>query len=326
MKSEFPLVSILMPNFNKEIFLRETLLSIVNQRYSNWECIIVDDHSTDTSWTILTEFANLDPRIMVIRRPDQLIKGANSCRNFAFSLSSGEYIQYLDSDDQLSPDKLERQINQAQEGELNDVFVSNWILATLGLNAELNCFDRFDDYPSDPLDLILKGWKERSYVPIFSYLLPRNLVEISGGWDENLIRNQDGEFSCRLLANANKVYYDNVGFGAYFHSIGSGHVSENSSLEAIESVWYSFLSYEEVIKTKRFDNSVRKALVANYQHLFFVSIGNFPGIAKQAFLKVRTLGYRLDFEYIFFLKLFLWFGFDVGYILYRVRMKLQRQS
>src|SRR5690606_6713113 len=97
--TEQPLVSILIPNYNKAPYLRETLDSILSQTYLNWECIIVDDHSTDGSYEILEEYANLDCRFKVYKRPDHLPKGGNACRNYAFILSNGEFVNWFDSDD-----------------------------------------------------------------------------------------------------------------------------------------------------------------------------------------------------------------------------------
>jgi glycosyltransferase involved in cell wall biosynthesis len=317
-----PLVSILMPNYNKSPFLHGTLHSLLKQSYVHWECIVVDDHSSDSSLDILNEFASTDSRIKVYRRPDSLIKGANSCRNFAFSVCSGEYIQYLDSDDQLSENKIKRQVIQATNVKNNDVFVSNWAVTKIGIKAEPECLNRFDDFPSHPVDLLLKGWSERTFIPCFSYLVPRELIKRSGGWDEKLVKNQDGEFFCRILVNANKIYYDNEGYGIYVQSPGSGHIGEDNSLEAITSKWNSFLSYEKVMKTKRFDDSVRTALVYNFQHIFLQALRLAPSISREALVKIRVLDNGLKIKYLFFMRVFLIFGFDIGYRLYKFRMKL----
>ncbi len=106
-----PLVSILIPNFNKAPYLRETLDSILAQTYTDWECIIVDDHSTDDSWGILEEYAEKDLRFKIYRRPDHLPKGGNVCRNFAYDNSRGDLILYLDSDDVLADFCLKQRVN-----------------------------------------------------------------------------------------------------------------------------------------------------------------------------------------------------------------------
>src|SRR5690606_12200323 len=108
--------------------------------------------------------------------------------------------------------------------------------------------------------------------------------------------------------NASKIYYDNEGYGIYVQSPGSGHIGENNSLEAIISKWKSFLSYEKVIRTKRFDNTVRIALVHNYQHIFLQALNLAPAISEEALVKIRLLGKGLKIEYLFFMRLFLVFG------------------
>lgn len=100
------LISILIPNYNKVEYIEDTFQSIVNQTYTNWECIIVDDHSTDGSWELLQKFVKSDSRFRLFKRPDSLPKGGNTCRNFAFSKAKGEYIQWFDSDDLMLPNFL----------------------------------------------------------------------------------------------------------------------------------------------------------------------------------------------------------------------------
>jgi glycosyltransferase involved in cell wall biosynthesis len=94
-----PLVSIIIPTYNRAHFINETLDSIMAQTYSNWECIIVDDGSTDNSEFVIAKYVELDSRFQYYHRPADRIKGANSCRNYGFELSKGEYINWFDSDD-----------------------------------------------------------------------------------------------------------------------------------------------------------------------------------------------------------------------------------
>lgn len=115
------LISILIPNYNKAPYLKETLDSIVNQTYTNWECIIVDDHSTDNSWEILTEYAKRDPRFRLFNRPTYLPKGGNFCRNYAFEQSTGDFIQWFDSDDIMHPKLLFNRISKLDGTEYDFV-------------------------------------------------------------------------------------------------------------------------------------------------------------------------------------------------------------
>ena len=84
-----PLVSIIIPNYNRADLIVETLNSIIAQTYTNWECIVVDDGSTDDSIKVIDEYSKLDPRIYLYIRPNHKRKGANSCRNYGLEMSRG---------------------------------------------------------------------------------------------------------------------------------------------------------------------------------------------------------------------------------------------
>lgn len=102
-----PLVSIIIPTFNRSAFLGETLESVINQTYSNWECIVVDDGSLDATPELMEFYCEKEKRIRYFSRPPNLPKGANPCRNFGFDVSQGEYINWFDSDDLMLPNNLE---------------------------------------------------------------------------------------------------------------------------------------------------------------------------------------------------------------------------
>lgn len=103
-----PLVSIITPVYNCEKFIEETINSVLNQTYTNWEHLIVDDCSTDNSWQIILKYSQKDKRI----RPFRLDKnsGAGIARNYAIKNAQGKYIAFLDSDDIWIPVRLEKHI------------------------------------------------------------------------------------------------------------------------------------------------------------------------------------------------------------------------
>lgn len=105
------MVSIVIPNYNREEFLKSTLDSIRNQDYADFECIIVDDGSTDNSVSIIQEFTELDSRFKLYIRPDYLKKGSNICRNYGLSCSNGDFVKFIDSDDFISQDGLAKQVD-----------------------------------------------------------------------------------------------------------------------------------------------------------------------------------------------------------------------
>ena len=91
------MVSIIIPNFNKEKYICDTLLSVMNQQYSDWECIIIDDQSTDQSFEKAKQFAKNDIRFIFLKRPISRIKGPSTCRNIGIENAKGEFIIFLDS-------------------------------------------------------------------------------------------------------------------------------------------------------------------------------------------------------------------------------------
>lgn len=106
-----PLVSIIIPTYNRANLIQETLDSIIAQTYQNWECIVVDDGSTDNTEEILELYKLKDWRFRFYKRPDTLVKSGNSCRNYGFELSKGSWVNFFDSDDIMLPDFLQSRIN-----------------------------------------------------------------------------------------------------------------------------------------------------------------------------------------------------------------------
>ena len=104
-----PLVSIITPTYNSEKFIADTIRSVQNQTYSNWEMIIIDDCSTDTTAQIITEFESSDKRIVFYKLNKNA--GAGVARNQAITMAKGRFIAFLDSDDLWKPEKLQKQVD-----------------------------------------------------------------------------------------------------------------------------------------------------------------------------------------------------------------------
>lgn len=101
-------VSIIMPNYNCEKFLGETITSVLNQTYQNWELLVVDDCSSDNSVEVISSFCNNDERIKLF--VNEKNSGAAASRNWAMREATGKWIAFLDSDDLWLPEKLEKQL------------------------------------------------------------------------------------------------------------------------------------------------------------------------------------------------------------------------
>ncbi|RIA10272.1 glycosyltransferase involved in cell wall biosynthesis [Flavobacteriaceae bacterium MAR_2010_72] len=117
-----PLVSIIIPAYNRALELPQALDSVLTQSYTHWECLVVDDGSTDESDQVLKAYQGKDSRFRIFER-DRLPKGAPTCRNIGLKHALGDYIIFLDSDDYLLPFCLEQRVRQLQHYPAHDVLV-----------------------------------------------------------------------------------------------------------------------------------------------------------------------------------------------------------
>lgn len=131
------LVSIIMPSWNTDHFIAASIKSVINQTYSNWELIIVDDCSTDKTDDVVSSFA--DPRIKYIKNDHNM--GAALTRNRAMREAQGEWIAFLDSDDLWMPDKLAKQIA---------------FMESNGYNFSYHEYERIDE-SGEPLNIHVSG-------------------------------------------------------------------------------------------------------------------------------------------------------------------------
>jgi glycosyltransferase involved in cell wall biosynthesis len=130
-----PKITIIIPVYNCELFLHHTLNSIVNQTFVDWECILVDDHSTDNVFSVLKEYEKKDKRFKVFLRPLTIRKGANACRNYGFLQAKGSYIKWFDCDDLMLTNHLETAFHTLVDNSLDFV-----ITDTLNFNHDTSEF------------------------------------------------------------------------------------------------------------------------------------------------------------------------------------------
>ena len=102
------LVSVIIPYYKKRNFIKDTVNSVINQTYDNFEILIIYDDTNQNDFEFLLEIAKLSNKIRIIKNPTKL--GAGFSRNIGIERSKGKYIAFLDADDTWSPDKLSTQI------------------------------------------------------------------------------------------------------------------------------------------------------------------------------------------------------------------------
>lgn len=201
-------MSIIIPTFNRATLLIETLENVLSQTYNNWECIIVDDGSTDNTKQVVNNYINKDSRFSYYSRPSTKPKGANACRNYGFEMSKGAFIQFLDSDDLLSVDKIENQINAFIRNPETTVLTCTYGFFTDKIQFA-NIIEKADYYNNfnTGFELLNAFGINGGYFPQHVYLVKREIIDIAGGWNESLLVNQDGEFFCRVLLNSTNVFF-----------------------------------------------------------------------------------------------------------------------
>jgi len=197
-----PLVSILIPAYNSEKWIKATIQSALNQTYRNKEIIIVDDGSNDNTLSIAKQFES--NCVKVISQNNQ---GASAARNKALSLSQGEFIQWLDSDDILAPDKIEIHLtNISQNPESRVLYSSAFGYFYYRLKrAKFISTPLWQDL--SPTSWIIKHLMGGYWMYPAAWFVSRKLTEMAGVWDERLSLNDDGEYFCRVVAASELVEF-----------------------------------------------------------------------------------------------------------------------
>ncbi|WAC01940.1 glycosyltransferase family 2 protein [Lacinutrix neustonica] len=200
-----PLVSIVMPVYNRAALIQATLETIRVQTYTHWECILIDDGSTDTTAVIINNIVAQDPRFQYYNRPDTIVKGANGCRNYGFTLAQGEFINWFDSDDVMKPDFIAKKL-AAFAGDTEAVLhrndYANYQLTRYRTSKFVykHTQSLFYNYAMDAIEIQTCGFMWRKV-----YLEDKAL------FNDTIERYQDNEFHIRMLAlRPNVVIIDHV--------------------------------------------------------------------------------------------------------------------
>jgi glycosyltransferase involved in cell wall biosynthesis len=188
------LISIIIPVYNRESIVKSTLNSIFAQTYANWECFIIDDGSTDNTEQTISEYLKKDSRFQFIKRPNHLVKGANSCRNYGFSKAKGEYINWFDSDDIMMPTFLEEKVNAFKTNTNAVIHRNNYANYQL---AEFRA-SKFDY--NNGKNLFYNYAMEAIEIQTCGFMWKKTFLDDKPLFDETIMRYQDNEFHIRMLA------------------------------------------------------------------------------------------------------------------------------
>ena len=199
-----PLITIVIPHFNRTDLVAETLSSVCQQSYPNWELLVVDDGSTADSRNELARLCTQDPRIHLYDR-NREPKGANACRNIGVEKARGDYLIFLDSDDLLAPFALEQRVRVALTFPSCDYLIFQSQLFCRHVGDAGTMWNSLTD--ADQMSRFLRC---DSVWHTSGPLWRRDAVRALHGFDEHLACWQDLDFHIRALATnmTYRVFFD----------------------------------------------------------------------------------------------------------------------
>jgi PST family polysaccharide transporter len=283
-----PLVSILIPAFNSELWIADTLRSALQQTWEPKEIIVVDDGSTDRTLAIARQFESEMVRVVT-----QKNEGAAAARNKALSLSQGEYIQWLDADDLLAPDKIAKQM------EVIGSCRSKWTLLSSAFGRFKYRYRRAAFVPTElwadlsPVEWLLNKLGKLVYMQTATWLISRELTEAAGLWDTTMLSDDDGEYFCRVLLASDgvrfvpesKVYYRAPWVGTLSY-LGSSDMK-------LEAHWRSMQLHIKYLLSLEDSERARNACLAYLQGCLIYFYPDMPNLVHAAEETAKNLGGRL---------------------------------
>ncbi|HLR41723.1 MAG TPA: glycosyltransferase family 2 protein [Pseudogracilibacillus sp.] len=224
-----PLVSIVTPTYNSEVFIEETIQSILNQSYMNWELLIVDDCSTDNTVDIIKRYTDERIKLHILEENS----GAAVARNHAIKKATGKYLAFLDSDDLWTKEKLEQQVRFMQKNDLPFSFTGYELM-----NEEGNLLNK---YVPVPYVMTYKSLLKNTIIGCLTVMLDRE--KIGEQYMPNIRAGQDTAFWLQLLKKGFTAYGINEPLAHY--RIGSHSISSNK-WKALQRTWRIYREIEEL--------------------------------------------------------------------------------
>jgi glycosyltransferase involved in cell wall biosynthesis len=275
-------VSVVMPAFNAAPWIEAAIRSVQAQSHRDWEVIVVDDGSTDATAQIAR--ACSDHRVRVVT---QATRGAAAARNRGIREARGDVFQFLDADDALAPNKLESQLRALRGAPGPSVASCPW---TFFVHLEQPAAVRPEPVWElrEPLEWLTESLSGGGMMQTGAWLVPRQIVEAVGPWNEALSLHDDGEFFTRVLLGsaANLFVPDTL---VYYRRV-PGSLSQRRGRSAIESSFAVCRLRSQHLLARRDDRRVRRAIATQFAQFVYEFQAAAPDLAYQGQAAIRTLG------------------------------------
>lgn len=288
------LVSIIIPVYNAEHWLAESIESALRQTHEQKEVIVVDDGSTDNSFAIAEQFEK--DGVIVIRQPNA---GAAVARNTGMALAKGEFFQFLDAGDLLSEDKIQKQV-KVLEGQPCKLAVCNYLQFANTKNLQQSLYtdqSHFIYSSNQPLDFLVNLWGgngESNFIQTNCWLVPRTLIENAGYWRSYRCPDDDGEFFARIILASEGIVYVPGVYNYYRIGGGGNQLSSNNNRKYLMNTLLTIdLKYRYLLQ-KGDHPGIRKAMAKQY---FDFAVYRYPQnlvLSKLALKRYQRIGIKAD--------------------------------
>ena len=290
MSEKKSLVSIIIPLYNAEKYIAESIESVLYQTYTNIEILLINDGSTDNSLQVAKQYERENLKIF-----SQENKGASAARNYGLREAKGEYIQFLDADDLLSTNKIEEQVNLIK-GDSTKISVCPIIHFFDGENLDEKAIDTewyhgvFDNPVNFLFELYGGGSREGGMIQPNSWLVSKSIIEKAGYWNENLTLDDDGEYFCRVIMASSGIKCANTAINYYRKFRGKKSLSALSDSIAIKSAYLSLNLKAQHLSEYYAQNKYKKAFSRAYKRFGVQTYPEFRDISSACIKKVELLG------------------------------------
>ena len=259
-----PLVSILIPAYNAEEWIADTLQSAIAQTWSRKEIIVVDDGSKDRTVEVARRFASKGVAVLFSAEN----RGVSPTRNTAFQHSQGEYLQWLDADDLLAPDKIELQLATLREGDSKRTLLSAPWASFYYRTRHARFVHNSLCQDLSPVEWLLRKMGENLHMQTATWLVSRELTEAAGPWDETLQYDEDGEYFARVLLASEGTRFA-PGTGVFYRVTSSNRTSYiGNSDKKKESLLRSMKLHIRYLRSLEDSERVRKACLTYAQNWY----------------------------------------------------------
>ena len=281
-----PLVTIIIPCYNSELYIAESIESALAQSWPNKEILVVDDGSTDSSASIASNFHR--EGVILIRQEH---RSASAARNAGLLHSSGQYIQFLDADDLLSPNKIELQIGLLQQ-ENNHDCVASCAWGRFEKNVEDSHFvaqEVWDDF--DPISWLVCSWTGGGMMHPAAWLTPKSVIDQAGLWNEELSLYDDGEFFCRVVLASKGIRFAPQA-KSYYRSNLVDSLSGSSSPLAWESAFSAHDLESSHLLNAEDSPRTQRAVSDSLSRLMYASYFDSPSVSLRAEKRLKQMGFK----------------------------------